>query len=353
MNIDFNCPYCNKHYSDEDDKYLNICNRNKSGWTSIKCECGNKFGMTYDITGQAVSFELEQIQTKTRKLSSKNKLRKGYKTKGKPVVLVDNNSNLIGEYKSIKQAIESTNNPNRTAHRLSQSQLNSLDTKYGVTVPYNGGHLFMYKKEFYPDQIIKHPNHVSDEEQKELDRDREYSRRVERVKEYFKKRQKWIMILNGDFEVLEVYKGSMISLAEREKVSAGAMKGYLSTNRSTGIINDHLRPSKVRRRKKLYVYFNLYCKLFNEITEFPANKAHFDRISEEDGKTLKEKKESVNQRRKKLESLKVGETKLLAVCDYIESKRWRATATNLANTNEIYFSINFNKENHLYATRIK
>lgn len=353
MNIDFNCPYCNKQYSDEDDKYLNICNRNKSGWTSIKCKCGNKFGMTYDITGEAVSFELEQVQTQTRKLSSKNKLRKGYKTKGKPVVLVDNNSNLIGEYKSIKQAVESTDNPNRTAHRLSQSQLNSLDTKYGVTIPYKGGHLFMYKKEFYPDQIIKHPNHISDEQQKKLDKDREYSRRVESAKKYLKNRQKWIMILNGEFEVLEAYKGSMVSLAKREGVTVGALKGYLSTKRSTGIINDHLRPSKIRRRKKLYIYFDLYCSFFNEISEFPANKAHFNTIVEEEIKPIKQKKESVAHRIKKLESIKVGDTELLTVCSYIESNRWRSTASNLSNTRGMQFSLNLDKENHLYATRIK
>ena len=58
-NINFECPYCNEKYSDENDKYLDKCNNNKSGYTSIRCSrCGEKFGMTYDITGDAVGFKL-------------------------------------------------------------------------------------------------------------------------------------------------------------------------------------------------------------------------------------------------------------------------------------------------------
>ena len=56
--IDFNCPYCNKHYQDNDDRYLDKCNNNKIGFTKIKCECEHTFGMTYDITGKAVGFKL-------------------------------------------------------------------------------------------------------------------------------------------------------------------------------------------------------------------------------------------------------------------------------------------------------
>jgi hypothetical protein len=56
--IDFKCPYCKKEYEDTDDKYLDICNRNKSGCCYVNCKCGGKFGMTYDITGQAVGFKL-------------------------------------------------------------------------------------------------------------------------------------------------------------------------------------------------------------------------------------------------------------------------------------------------------
>lgn len=56
--IEFLCPYCEKPYKDDEDVYLNRCNNNKSGYTTIKCECEIRFGMTYDITGKAVSWKL-------------------------------------------------------------------------------------------------------------------------------------------------------------------------------------------------------------------------------------------------------------------------------------------------------
>ena len=55
---DFKCPYCGKEYSDIDDKYLDRCNKNKSGTTKIKCDCKESFGMTYNYMGDAVSFKL-------------------------------------------------------------------------------------------------------------------------------------------------------------------------------------------------------------------------------------------------------------------------------------------------------
>ena len=58
-NVDFNCPYCLKKYSDCDDNYIDRCNKNKSKCTSVKCSCGNKFYMTYNIKGDAVSFKRE------------------------------------------------------------------------------------------------------------------------------------------------------------------------------------------------------------------------------------------------------------------------------------------------------
>ena len=48
-NIKFHCPYCKKLYSDDNDKYLDRCNKNKSGYAKIRCNCGKTFGMTYDI----------------------------------------------------------------------------------------------------------------------------------------------------------------------------------------------------------------------------------------------------------------------------------------------------------------
>jgi len=56
--IDFECPYCGLKYEDNEDKYLDRCNKNKSGYTKIKCKCGNRFGFVYDITGQALGFML-------------------------------------------------------------------------------------------------------------------------------------------------------------------------------------------------------------------------------------------------------------------------------------------------------
>lgn len=56
--VDFKCPHCKKEYEDSDDKYLDKCNKNESGFTKIKCECLKTFGMTYDITCQAVGFKL-------------------------------------------------------------------------------------------------------------------------------------------------------------------------------------------------------------------------------------------------------------------------------------------------------
>lgn len=60
--IDFKCPYCDNNYSDENDIYVTRCNKNKNGCTTIKCKCENKFGMTYNIMGQAVSFKLTKNQ---------------------------------------------------------------------------------------------------------------------------------------------------------------------------------------------------------------------------------------------------------------------------------------------------
>ena len=56
--IDFKCPYCQKIYWDDSDKYLNRCNKNKSGCTKIKCDCGHTFGMTYNFKSEAVGFKL-------------------------------------------------------------------------------------------------------------------------------------------------------------------------------------------------------------------------------------------------------------------------------------------------------
>ena len=56
--IDFKCPFCGKQYSDDNEIYLDRINRNISGYTKKTCECGNKFGIACDITGDMVSFKL-------------------------------------------------------------------------------------------------------------------------------------------------------------------------------------------------------------------------------------------------------------------------------------------------------
>jgi len=55
--IDFKCPFCVKIYWDDSNKYLNRCNKNKSGFTKIKCSCGQIFGMTYNYKSEAVGFK--------------------------------------------------------------------------------------------------------------------------------------------------------------------------------------------------------------------------------------------------------------------------------------------------------
>ncbi len=58
-NIDFNCPFCEKKYTDDKDKYLDRLNENKCGYTKIKCDCGKRFGVAYDYGG-LVSFKLNK-----------------------------------------------------------------------------------------------------------------------------------------------------------------------------------------------------------------------------------------------------------------------------------------------------
>ena len=59
MKMDFNCPHCSKEYDDVDEKYLERMNKNKCGYTRIKCTgCKRVFGMAYGVTGQALAFEL-------------------------------------------------------------------------------------------------------------------------------------------------------------------------------------------------------------------------------------------------------------------------------------------------------
>lgn len=56
--IDFKCPFCEKEYNDSDEKYLDRINRNKQGFVTKTCICGERFGIACDMYGPMVSFEL-------------------------------------------------------------------------------------------------------------------------------------------------------------------------------------------------------------------------------------------------------------------------------------------------------
>jgi len=56
--IDYECPFCHVTEWDADDKLLNKCNRNKCGFTKVKCECGETYGFTYNYKGEATAFKL-------------------------------------------------------------------------------------------------------------------------------------------------------------------------------------------------------------------------------------------------------------------------------------------------------
>ena len=58
-NTNYKCPYCGTVKNDLNDKLLDRCNKNKSGYTKIKCSCGWRYGFAYDMTGNAVGFKLK------------------------------------------------------------------------------------------------------------------------------------------------------------------------------------------------------------------------------------------------------------------------------------------------------
>ena len=54
-NTNFNCKCCNKQYNDNDNKFVERCNKNKKSKTKIKCDCGNVFFVTYNYIGECVT----------------------------------------------------------------------------------------------------------------------------------------------------------------------------------------------------------------------------------------------------------------------------------------------------------
>lgn len=54
----YQCPHCHKRWHDYNDMRLNRINKNKSGYTKVKCvKCGKKFKLTYNIKGEFVTWK--------------------------------------------------------------------------------------------------------------------------------------------------------------------------------------------------------------------------------------------------------------------------------------------------------
>ncbi len=58
-NLEFECPYCNKIHNDYDEKLNNKMDKNKCGYTKIKCDCGEKIGVSVNMMGDMVGFKLK------------------------------------------------------------------------------------------------------------------------------------------------------------------------------------------------------------------------------------------------------------------------------------------------------
>lgn len=52
------CPYCAKKHGDKNDKIFKACDRNKKGYTTRKCACGEKFIVLYDFTNRLEAFKI-------------------------------------------------------------------------------------------------------------------------------------------------------------------------------------------------------------------------------------------------------------------------------------------------------
>lgn len=61
--IDFVCPYCGHEDSDRDDRFVNRCNKNKSGYTTTVCDgCQMRFGIAYNYMGNIEAFKLSTLR---------------------------------------------------------------------------------------------------------------------------------------------------------------------------------------------------------------------------------------------------------------------------------------------------
>ena len=59
-NIEFQCPFCGLDIADEDEKFLKRINNNKKCYTTMRCLCGNRIGITYDIKGDMIGFKINR-----------------------------------------------------------------------------------------------------------------------------------------------------------------------------------------------------------------------------------------------------------------------------------------------------
>ena len=57
----FRCPHCRKRYADENEKYMKRADAR--GYTTIRCQCGERFGMAHDMTGKVHAFKLAAKDT--------------------------------------------------------------------------------------------------------------------------------------------------------------------------------------------------------------------------------------------------------------------------------------------------
>ncbi len=58
-NETFECPYCKIKHTDINGKYYKSILRNKKGYTTTKCSCNNKIGITVDYQSDFVGFKLK------------------------------------------------------------------------------------------------------------------------------------------------------------------------------------------------------------------------------------------------------------------------------------------------------
>jgi len=56
-NTKFSCPHCNKEFVDDDDKYCNRINKNKSWITKVKCDCKETFSLTINTEGDFITIK--------------------------------------------------------------------------------------------------------------------------------------------------------------------------------------------------------------------------------------------------------------------------------------------------------